>query len=130
MSRLFARLREVLGATGAARLSAQAGPKERTSEWATHGIKFVKYACIVYVVREHVCELSLVRMLVQCLCPVPLQPSCTSVGACAQCVGPSMLPTFNRSGDIVLFEHLSVVAKAVQPGGLGLSRQLSTRGTG
>ena len=34
-----------------------------------------------------------------------------------QCVGPSMLPTFNEKGDLVLLEHYSVYAARIQPGG-------------
>ena len=33
-----------------------------------------------------------------------------------QCVGPSMLPTFNEKGDLVLLEHYSVYAERIQPG--------------
>jgi len=35
---------------------------------------------------------------------------------CAQCVGPSMLPTFNANGDLVLTEHYSVYMQKIQPG--------------
>ena len=33
-----------------------------------------------------------------------------------QCVGPSMLPTFNERGDLVLMEHYSVFAEKIRSG--------------
>ena len=112
MSRLFARLRGLYSSS-----SAQ-GNSNKGSELGWHAVKFVKYVCIVHVVREYVCEFSLVRPT-----PVQVAPASSSSSVLrhllglGQCVGPSMLPTFNKSGDVVLFEHLSVFAKAIQPGG-------------
>ena len=33
-----------------------------------------------------------------------------------QCVGPSMLPTFNSFGDIVLYEHFSAYTNTIEKG--------------
>jgi inner membrane protease subunit 1 len=39
-----------------------------------------------------------------------------------QCLGPSMLPTFNVSGDILLLEHLSSKFEKVRPGDVVMAR--------
>ena len=36
------------------------------------------------------------------------------------CLGPSMLPTFNRSGDVVLMERVSVMTGGVERGDVAL----------
>ena len=54
-SRIFTRLRQLY------RSSSSQAKSGRGSEWGGHAVKFVKYVCIVHVVREYVCEFSLVR---------------------------------------------------------------------
>lgn len=39
-----------------------------------------------------------------------------------QCLGPSMLPTFNVSGDILLLEHLSSRFERIKPGDVVMAR--------
>ena len=39
-----------------------------------------------------------------------------------QCLGPSMLPTFNLSGDILLLEHLSSRFEKIKPGDVVMAR--------
>lgn len=39
-----------------------------------------------------------------------------------QCLGPSMLPTFNVAGDILLLEHLSVAFDKIRPGDVVMAR--------
>ena len=39
-----------------------------------------------------------------------------------QCLGPSMLPTFNMSGDVVLLEHLSTSLLYIKPGDVVVAR--------
>ncbi len=50
-----------------------------------------------------------------------LSDSLVSVFVC-QCLGPSMLPTFNVSGDILLLEHLSSKFEKVRPGDVVMAR--------
>ncbi|KAK9807296.1 hypothetical protein WJX73_009528 [Symbiochloris irregularis] len=57
----------------------------------------LKYGCLAYVVRTY------------------------GVGA-TFCVGPSMLPTFNSFGDIVLFEHVSAYTNRIQAGDVVIAR--------
>jgi mitochondrial inner membrane protease subunit 1 len=41
------------------------------------------------------------------------------------CLGPSMLPTFNRSGDVVLMEHVSVMRNAIETGDVVIAKSPS-----
>mmetsp|Transcript_16842 Transcript_16842/g.19566 ORF Transcript_16842/g.19566 Transcript_16842/m.19566 type:complete len:151 (-) Transcript_16842:355-807(-) len=47
-----------------------------------YGFKLIKFGSLVYVVKNYVFDLTM-------------------------CVGPSMLPTFNAAGDIVIVEHIT-----------------------
>ena len=38
------------------------------------------------------------------------------------CLGPSMLPTFNHRGDVVLMERVSVLVEGVENGDVVISR--------
>ena len=76
----------------------------------------VKMACLVRCFREYGIDLTLVSCAAHCrlLCS---QLLCKRKGEyLMQCVGPSMLPTFNEKGDLVLLEHYSVYAERIQPG--------------
>lgn len=42
------------------------------------------------------------------------------------CVGPSMLPTFNENGDLVLTEHFSVYLQRIQPGDVVIAKSAQT----
>jgi inner membrane protease subunit 1 len=44
------------------------------------------------------------------------RPECLTPHHLQQCIGPSMLPTFNLSGDWVLVEHISVKLGRLQQG--------------
>lgn len=41
-----------------------------------------------------------------------------------QCVGPSMMPTFNPSGDVALVEHVSVEMEWIRPGDVVIARSI------
>lgn len=60
---------------------------------------FTKAAATVYLVREYVAELTL-------------------------CMGPSMLPTLNTSGDIVLVEHVTARTGRLQVGDVVIARSV------
>lgn len=45
-------------------------------------------------------------------------PACPAV----QCIGPSMMPTFNPRGDVTLVEHVSVWTRNIQIGDVVLAR--------
>ena len=67
-------------------------------------LSMLQYGCVIQVFHDHVAELKLVRRAARTRrragWPLTRRP--------AQCVGPSMLPAFNSSGnDVVLCEHLS-----------------------
>ncbi|CAB4379105.1 mitochondrial inner membrane protease subunit 1 [Rhizophagus irregularis] len=51
----------------------------------------IKFACFVHLIGEHVTEVTM-------------------------CIGPSMLPTFNMIGDIVVLEHFSPKLKRLEIG--------------
>ena len=57
-SRIFTRLRQLYRSSSS---QAKSGNGSETPQWGGHAVKFVKYVCIVHVVREYVCEFSLVR---------------------------------------------------------------------
>ncbi|KAI8333723.1 mitochondrial inner membrane peptidase complex catalytic subunit [Chlamydoabsidia padenii] len=54
-------------------------------------ITTVQFACFIHLFNQHVAELTF-------------------------CVGPSMLPTCNMTGDIMLVEHISQRFKSLEPG--------------
>ena len=60
---------------------------------------FTKAAATVYLVREYVAELTL-------------------------CMGPSMLPTLNTSGDIVLVEHITARTGRLRVGDVVIARSV------
>jgi len=49
----------------------------------------------------------------------------THVAEVYMCIGPSMLPTFNQSGDVFLMEHLSTKFKAVKRGDVVIAKSPS-----
>lgn len=66
--------------------------------------------CIVYVFREYCMEVSVVSLCSESLLgdPKVILRRCWQSEVCfMQCMGPSMLPTFNTRGDVLLLEHLS-----------------------
>jgi signal peptidase I len=42
----------------------------------------------------------------------------------SQCVGPSMLPTFNKQGDVALLEHVSVWAGRIRTGDVVVAKSV------
>ena len=74
--------------------------------------------CIVYVFREYCLEISVVSILL----PIRLhparrhQPLLSDICPWVQCMGPSMLPTFNTKGDILLLEHFSTLFNRIEIG--------------
>lgn len=44
-----------------------------------------------------------------------------------QCIGPSMMPTFNPRGDVTLVEHVSVWTNNIQIGDVVLARSAQVR---
>ena len=72
-----------------------------------------RFGCCVQVVHDYVADVTVVRPRLSppCACPCALRPRLLPVALTAgapQCVGPSMLPTFNQSGgDIVVCEHVT-----------------------
>lgn len=62
----------------------------------------------------------------RCLAPAPLQPH-RPAHAPMQCIGPSMMPTFNPRGDVTLVEHVSVWTNNIQIGDVVLARSAQVR---
>ncbi|KAG6553570.1 hypothetical protein Mapa_004483 [Marchantia paleacea] len=60
-------------------------------------VVFTQFLCFLHVFSNHVCQVH-------------------------QCLGPSMLPTFNVAGDILLLEHLSVKFEKVRSGDVVMAR--------
>ena len=113
---------------------------------------FIKAVAAIYIVRENLVEFTVVRAAVGCgrPCSVSTLPAAppAPVGACRcrwhssaahqppasrqpapcpapfppQCVGPSMMPTFNPRGDIALLEHVTVWSGRVEVGDVVLAR--------
>lgn len=74
--------------------------------------------CIVYVFREYCLEISVVSLSL----PIRIhlarrdQPLSNNICPWVQCMGPSMLPTFNTKGDILLLEHFSTLFDRIEIG--------------
>lgn len=69
----------------------------------------IQAGCLVYVVREYCVEFSVVCTACggQSCITGPYCSLAVTVIVAAQCMGPSMLPTFNTRGDVLMLEHFS-----------------------
>lgn len=83
---------------------------------------FVKAAALIYIVRENICELTVVRY--QLIAASHTHASHHNYHYLLQCVGPSMMPTFNPQGDVALVEHITVLSNNLKVGDVVTARSV------
>jgi hypothetical protein len=105
---------------------------------------FTQFLCFLHVFSNHVCQVHQVRelqFLLRLMWSFSKSSGCFAASfvrfhhrpylldlsfplwfGYVQCLGPSMLPTFNVSGDILLLEHLSVTFEKIRAGDVVMAR--------
>ena len=114
------------------------------AEIAERAAYFTKAVAAIYIVRENLVEFTVVRArdagpglvpvaaaatATACRLPPARLPSLLTAAACPprcplQCVGPSMMPTFNPRGDVAILEHVSVWSGRIAAGDVVLARSM------
>jgi signal peptidase I len=100
--------------TGAGKLWDESVKQRISAELKEKAAFLIKWGCLIHFIRDYVVEATVVggSILQFTGQHQKLRRSHQALQAFlfsgVQCVGPSMMPTFNSRGDIIIMEHLSV----------------------